>query len=128
MATTGRAPEVDRFVKLFGEYRPQFESFEGAMVEVLATVLAHPEFLYLAQRDAGMPKAAPSSISEFELAGRLAVFLWSSIPDEPLLDLARRGKLREPKVLAAQVDRMLADPRAKRFTRHFVANGSGWMV
>ena len=119
------APEVDRFVKLFGEYRPQFESFEGAMVEVLATVLAHPEFLYLAQRDAGTPKAAPSSISEFELAGRLAVFLWSSIPDEPLLDLARRGKLREPKVLAAQVDRMLADPRAKRFTRHFVRQWLG---
>ena len=57
------APEVDRFVKLFGEYRPQFESFEGAMVEVLATVLAHPEFLYLAQRDAGAPKAAPTGIS-----------------------------------------------------------------
>ena len=119
------APEVDRFVKLFGEYRPQFESFEGAMVEVLATVLAHPEFLYLAQRDAGAPKAAPTGISEFELAGRLAVFLWSSIPDEPLLDLARRGKLREPKMLAAQVDRMLADPRAKRFTRHFIRQWLG---
>ena len=119
------APEVDRFVKLFGEYRPQFESFEGAMVEVLATVLAHPEFLYLAQRDAGAPKAAPTGISEFELAGRLAVFLWSSIPDEPLLDLAQRGKLREPKMLAAQVDRMLADPRAKRFTRHFIRQWLG---
>ena len=119
------APEVDRFVKLFGEYRPQFESFEGAMVEVLATVLAHPEFLYLAQRDAGAPKATPAGISEFELAGRLAVFLRSSIPDEPLLDLARRGKLREPKVLAAQVDRMLAEPRAKRFTRHFVRQWLG---
>ena len=119
------APEVDRFVKLFGEYRPQFESFEGAMVEVLATVLAHPEFLYLAQHDAGVPKAEPSGINEFELAGRLAVFLWSSIPDESLLDLARLGKLREPKVLAAQVDHMLADPRAKRFTRHFVSQWLG---
>ena len=95
------------------------------MVEVLATVLAHPEFLYLAQHDTGVPKAAPSGINEFELAGRLAVFLWSSIPDELLLDLARRGKLREPKVLAVQVDRMLADPRAKRFTRHFVSQWLG---
>ena len=118
-------PEVDRYVKLFDEYRPQFESFEGAMVEVLATVLAHPEFLYLAQHDAGVPKAGPSGINEFELAGRLAVFLWSSIPDESLLDLARLGKLREPKVLAAQVDHMLADPRAKRFTRHFVSQWLG---
>ena len=118
-------PEVDRYVKLFDEYRPQFESFEGAMVEVLATVLAHPEFLYLAQHDTGVHKAVPSGINEFELAGRLAVFLWSSIPDESLLDLARRGKLREPKVLAVQVDRMLADPRAKRFTRHFVSQWLG---
>ena len=92
------------------------------MVEVLATVLAHPEFLYLAQRDL---VGAPSRISEYELAGRLAVFLWSSIPDEELLGLARRGKLREAKTLAAQVDRMLADPRARRFSRHFVSQWLG---
>jgi mono/diheme cytochrome c family protein len=118
-------PEVDRFVKLFAKYRPQFETFEGAMVEVLATVLAHPEFLYLAQRDAEESEEAPSRISQFELADRLAVFLWSSIPDETVLDLAQRGKLREPKVLSAQVERMLADPRAKRFTRHFVRQWLG---
>ena len=119
------APKLERFVKLFGEYRPQFESFEGAMVEVLATVLTHPKFLYLTQRDAGAQKAAPTGISEFELADRLAVFLWSSIPDEPLLDLARKGKLREPKMLTAQVERMLADPRAKRFARHFIRQWLG---
>lgn len=115
-------PEVDRFMKLYGEYRPQFDSLEEAMVEVLATVLTHPEFLYLAQRDVA---EAPARISQYELAGRLAVFFWSSIPDEELLELARRGKLREPKTLAAQVDRMLADPRARRFSRHFVGQWLG---
>ena len=114
--------EVDRFVKLHAEYQPQFKTFEGAMIEVLATVLAHPEFLYVAQRNAD---EASAQFSELELARRLAVFLWSSIPDGELVDLARQGKLRQPRVLAAQVDRMLADARAQRFTRHFVRQWLG---
>lgn len=117
--------EVERFVKLFAEYRPQFETLEEAMSEVLATVLAHPEFLYLTQRDAEKAKGAPARINDFELARRLAVFLWSSIPDDDLLGLAKRGKLREPKVLAGQVERMLDDPRGKRFSLHFVRQWLG---
>lgn len=117
-----KGPEVDRFLNLFAEYRPQFESMEEAMVEVLATVLAHPEFLYLSQ---GESSSTRQEISHYELANRLAVFLWSSIPDAELLGLAKSGSLRDPSILAAQVERMLADPRARRFSRHFVRQWLG---
>jgi hypothetical protein len=110
---------------LFTRYRPGFSHFEDAMVEVLATVLAAPEFLYLTQEVAADQAGNPGTISELELASRLSVFLWSSIPDEQLLELAQQGKLKEPGVLAAQVKRMLADPRARRFSENFVQQWLG---
>ena len=113
--------EVDPFMALFAKYRPGFPSFDEAMVEVLATALATPEFLYLTQRET---KSA-AKISELELASRLAIFLWSSIPDDALLKLAEHGKLRESEVLAAQVKRMVADPRSRRFSQHFVEQWLG---
>lgn len=116
--------EVDAFMGLFAKYRPEFGTFEETMVEVLATALATPEFLYLTPRQAaGVAANAESQIGrigQFELASRLAVFLWASLPDEELIGLAESGKLREPQVLAAQVKRMLADPRARRFAQNFV--------
>ena len=118
------AQELDQFMALFAEYRPGFSSFEDAMVEVLATALATPEFLYLTQKIAANP-AAPNRINELELASRLSIFLWSSIPDDELLDLAEQGKLREPAVLAAQVNRMLTDPRSSRFSQQFVQQWLG---
>jgi hypothetical protein len=141
------ALEVNQFMALFAKYRPGFPTFEEAMVEVLATALATPEFLYLAQRvEASEPKGffaplrsflhltpglkanetkSPARISELEFASRLSVFLWSSIPDDELLKLAEQGKLRKPEVLAAQLKRMLADPRSQRFSRHFVEQWLG---
>jgi hypothetical protein len=129
------AEEVVPFMDLFSKYRPEFSTFEGAMLEVLATVLASPEFLYLTQRsspeDASKPETqkqeAPRSatISDHELASRLSFFLWSSVPDQTLLDVAGKGALKDPAVLHAQVDRMLADPRAQRFSQHFVEQWLG---
>ena len=119
------AKEVDKFMALFATYRPEFSTFEDAMVEVLATALATPEFLYLTQRATSDEKKSPAKISEFELASRLSVFLWSSIPDEELLKLAEQGKLRKPEVLADQVKRMLADPRSRRFSQNFVEQWLG---
>ena len=58
-------------------------------------------------------------VSDFELASRLSFFLWSSIPDDALLDLARRGQLRKPAVLEREVRRMIADPKADSFVRNF---------
>lgn len=74
--------------------------------------LCAPEFLYL-----GGP---PGPLDDWHLAARLASFLWDSLPDEELRTLARRGKLREPAVLRAQVERLLADAKATRFVEHFL--------
>ncbi|WP_202921744.1 DUF1592 domain-containing protein [Anatilimnocola aggregata] len=124
------AEEVLPFMDLLSKYRSDFDAFEPAMLEVLATVLATPEFLYLTQRSAAedTQKAdakRPETISEQELASRLSFFLWSSVPDQQLLQLAQKGTLRDPAVLKLQVDRMLADPRAQRFSHHFVEQWLG---
>ncbi len=123
--------EVDPFMALFAKYRPGFPTFEDAMVEVLAIALATPEFLYLTQRVTAdesidsASSASSASISPLELASRLSIFLWSSIPDDELLTIAEQGKLREPEVLTAQVQRMLADPRSRRFSQNFVEQWLG---
>ncbi|MCA9165284.1 MAG: DUF1592 domain-containing protein, partial [Planctomycetales bacterium] len=119
------SPEVDQFLALFAKYRPDFATFEEAMIEVLATALATPEFLYVTQRTPDDAAESSTTINDLELASRLAIFLWSSIPDDELLKAAEAGKLREPTVLSAQVERMLADPRSRRFSQHFVQQWLG---
>jgi hypothetical protein len=118
--------DVNAFMALFAQYRPGFATFEEAMLEVLATALASPEFLYLTPRDASESTSVPSKrIGELEFASRLAVFLWASLPDEKLVRLAEAGKLRDSDVLSGEIGRMLADPRAKRFAQHFVEQWLG---
>lgn len=117
--------EIGRFMGLFEKFRPDFDTFEETMQEVLATVIAHPEFLYLTQRLPENKEVGPTRVSDRELAKRLAVFLWSSIPDATLQQLAERGKLKEPAILETEVKRMLADPRSNRFTWHFVQQWLG---
>lgn len=112
--------EVDQFMKLFATYRPEFQTFEEAMIEVLATALATPEFLYLTHRVKEQHVKGPQALTDLEFASRLAIFLWSSIPDNELLNLAEQGNLRDPDVLARQIQRMLADPRSNRFSEAFV--------
>jgi mono/diheme cytochrome c family protein len=119
------AQEVDQFMALFAKYRPGFSNFEDTMLEVLATALATPEFLYLTQRATASPRGIRSRISDLELASRLSFFLWASVPDEELLTLAEQGKLNGRNVLTAQVERMLADPRSRRFSQHFVQQWLG---
>ena len=89
-------------------------SFDDGIRSALERVLVSPDFLFRIEADPA--DAAPGSvyrISDVELASRLSFFLWSSIPDDTLLDLAIRGKLHEPAVLEQQVSRMFADPRAR---------------
>ena len=118
--------ELEPFMDLFSKYRPEFSSFEAAMTEVLAAVLASPEFLYITQREASAAdEMSQQTISHIELASRLSFFLWSSIPDEELLDLAEQGALADPSVLNAQVIRMLADPRSSRLADTFVPQWLG---
>ena len=87
----------------------------------LERVLADPEFLFRLERDpAGAPPGAVYHLSDLEMASRLSFFLWSSIPDDELLDLAARGQLRKPAVWEHQVSRMLSDPRARALVDNFV--------
>ena len=120
--------ELDQFMALFVKYRPEFSTFEDTMLEVLATTLATPEFLYLIQRTTNgetQDPTGPTKISELEFASRLSVFLWSSIPDDELLQVAEQRTIRNPEVLTAQIERMLADPRSRRFSQNFVQQWLG---
>ncbi|MEM7313501.1 MAG: DUF1592 domain-containing protein, partial [Planctomycetota bacterium] len=107
--------EVDSKIRLFATMRPLCGSFEEAIVEVLATVLASPQFLYISS-EAG----DQSSLTAHELATRLSMFLWCSIPDAELRELADNGKLLEADTLREQVARMLSDERASRLANNFV--------
>ena len=94
--------------------------FEAGIGLALRRMLVSPEFLFRVERDPA--NVAPNTaypISDLELASRLSFFLWSSIPDEELLSLAERGKLKDPAVLERQVRRMLADPRSKALVSNF---------
>jgi hypothetical protein len=94
--------------------------FEAGVRNALMIVLASPEFLY--RFTAPPVDAAPGSIyavDQYGLASRLSFFLWSSVPDQELLDLAARGELADGRVIEAQVKRMLADPRAAALVTNF---------
>lgn len=115
------ASDIDRKLQLFMRLRPSSADFQEAVVEVLATILTSPKFLYvLPGHQDEQQEPAKDQLSQNELATRLSLFLWCSLPDEPLLKLASAGRLNDYEVLRQQVDQMLADPRATRFSRHFV--------
>ncbi len=89
-------------------------SFDDGIRSALERVLVSPDFLFRIEADpAGAAPGSVYRVSDVELASRLSFALWSSIPDEPLLDLAIAGKLHEPAMLEQQVRRMFADPRAR---------------
>lgn len=110
--------EIEQTVKLFQTIRPQSDSFEVAMRETFASTLVSPHFLYVVEDRDAQVKQQP--VTDFELASRLSYFMWSSAPDQKLLDTARQGVLREPDVLRQEVSRMLADERSAEFVERFV--------
>ena len=95
-------------------------TFESGIQVALERLLASPDFLFRVEED---PKDAvpgqPYRLSDLELASRLSFFVWSSIPDDELLDVASRGMLRDPEVLEQQVRRMLKDPKSAALTQNF---------
>ncbi len=94
--------------------------FEGGIELGLRRLLASPEFLFRVEQDpSNLPPSTVYRVNSLELASRLSFFLWSSIPDEELLDLAADGTLGEPDVLEAQVLRMLADRRSDALVENF---------
>ena len=96
--------------------------FDAGVEMALSAVLVSPQFLFRVEQDpAGVPPATPYRISDTELASRLSFFLWSSIPDDELLDAAVAGTLHRPAVLDRQVRRMLADPRSMSLVTNFAS-------
>jgi mono/diheme cytochrome c family protein len=97
-------------------------TFESGIQRVVERVLVSPEFLFrIEDRPRTAPAAGVYRISDVELASRLSFFLWSSIPDDQLLDVAQSGRLLQPAVLEQQVRRMLADRRAEALVTNFAA-------
>ena len=117
-------PDVDALLPLYAAGRRE-GGFEAGIRRGLEGILVDPEFLFRIERDpAGAPDEA-HPVSDLELASRLSFFLWSSIPDDELLEAAARGRLREPAVLEHQVRRMLADARAQALVDGFATQWLG---
>ena len=111
--------DLDPLLALFREGRAR-GGFEAGVELALRKVLASPEFIFRLEHDpVDAEPGSPYRLSDLELASRLSFFLWSSIPDEELLELAEQGRLTDPGVLERQVVRMLADPRAAALVHNF---------
>ncbi|MEK6235022.1 MAG: DUF1592 domain-containing protein, partial [Planctomycetales bacterium] len=110
--------EIDRLLKFVELVGAEGGSFERSVQLAMQAVLISPRFLFRVELDR-TPDGSPHPISEFELASRLSYFLWSSMPDDELFELAGQGKLRNPDVLAAQLRRMIADPKADAMVENF---------
>jgi mono/diheme cytochrome c family protein len=108
--------DVQTLLDFYDSGRRDAGSFDAGIQFALERVLVDPDFLLRVHRDPAAQKAgnAAYALSDIEVASRLSFFLWGSIPDERLLDLAERGQLTRPAILEQQVRRMLADPRAAR--------------
>jgi hypothetical protein len=110
--------DLQRLMEFYESGRAAGNTFNAGIEMALERILASPKFLFRTERDpAGVAPGSIHPISELELASRLSFFLWSTIPDDRLLQLATQGKLR--KELNAQVHRMLADPKAEALVTNF---------
>jgi uncharacterized protein DUF1592/uncharacterized protein DUF1588/uncharacterized protein DUF1585/uncharacterized protein DUF1587/uncharacterized protein DUF1595 len=113
------AKDLDLLVSFYQDGR-QRGSFDSGIETALRLILADPKFLF--RYEADPPNTAPGAVyrvSDLALASRLSFFLWSSIPDDQLLEVAAQGKLKDPSVVEQQVKRMLADPRADALAGNF---------
>ncbi len=118
--------ESDRWIALYDDARKKGKGFVAAVRQGLWSILVSPHFLFRVERDtADRDEAGSVRLTDWELASRLSYFLWSTMPDAPLLDLAARGKLRDPAVLKEQARRMIADPRSRALVDNFAGQWLG---
>ena len=120
------AGEVGALLRVYRSAREAGDDYESAVKLALTATLVSPNFLY---RPIANPKPHDTEfvyeLSDYELASRLSYFLWSSMPDDRLLDLARAKQLRKPEVLKQQVRRMLIDPRSDALVENFAGQ---WLL
>jgi len=112
------ADDVERLMPFYENGRG-LGNFDTGVEQLVTAVLASPDFLYRAIAPSADDHGETFALDDFELASRLSFFLWSQGPDDELLELAAAGKLRDDDVIAEQVERMLADPRAQSLVTNF---------
>jgi hypothetical protein len=113
------APEIDTLMGFYQQARKAGD-FETGIQQALARILVAPRFVYRAEEEPAAARPGQAyRVSDVDLASRLSFFLWSSIPDPELLDVAIAGRLREPNVLRRQLARMLADQKADALVDNF---------
>ena len=114
--------DLNRVLPFFRMGTTESGTFDGGMEAALSAILVSRDFLFRIERDPdGIAPGKPYPISNLELASRLSFFLWSSLPDEELLELAEEKKLRDPSVLESQTRRMLADHRSEALISNFAS-------
>jgi len=113
------ASELERLLSFVTLARQEGDAAELGVKLALRAVILSPHFLYRVELDPAPASRTPHPLTDAELAARLAYFLWSSTPDEPLQALAEAGTLHEPGVLEQQVRRMLSDPKAQALVENF---------
>ncbi len=104
--------DLQRLMEFYDTGRKDSGTFDQGIALGMRRILASPKFTFRVERDPDGPPGLIYKVSDLELASRLSFFLWSSLPDDQLLDVAKQGKLRTPAVLEQQVRRMMADPKA----------------
>ena len=115
--------ELARVLEFYAAGRKK-ENFDTGIQLAIRRILASPTFVFRVEADGASKPGTVHRVSDLELASRLSFFLWSSIPDDTLLDLAVKNQLSQPAVLEKQVRRMLADPRADALVGNF---GGQWL-
>jgi mono/diheme cytochrome c family protein len=114
------ANDMEAPMTFYNDARMKGGDFDAGIRAGLARILASPAFVFRSENDpANLPEGAAHRITDLELASRLSFFLWSSIPDDELMNLAIAGRLRDPRVLEAQVRRMIADERSDALMNDF---------
>jgi len=104
--------DVPRFLAVFESAQKAGDNFADAMIAAYTAVLCSPEFICLEEK--------PGRLDDYALAARLAFFLWNTAPDAELRGFAARGQLHQPKILRAQTERLLNDPRSRQFVDAFL--------
>ena len=117
--------DVQQLMPFYRQGR-QEGGFESGIVAALQAMLVSPNFLFRIEADpAGAVPGGVHRLNDFELASRLSFFLWSSIPDDELLDVAEKRRLKDPAVMQGQVTRMLKDPKSQAFVQNFTGQ---WLM
>jgi hypothetical protein len=112
--------DIERLMSFYRAERESSKEFERGIQMALQRLLSSPKFIFRTETDPASASAgAVHRVSDLEIASRLSFFLWSSIPDDELLNAAAQGKLKTASALDQQVKRMLADPKARALVQNF---------